>query len=69
MKLDLLNVEDRIGLILDTAALATSGYQKTSTFLGLLANLKEESSSIVLGEIIGRLAAIRCNWLFQPPET
>jgi aminopeptidase 2 len=69
MKLDLLEVEDRIRLISDTAALPTSGYQKTSAFLGLLANLKEESNSIVWGEIIDRLAAIQHSWLFQPQET
>jgi len=69
MKLNLLDVEDRIGLISDAAALATSGYQKTSALLGLLANLKGESNSIVWEEIISRLAAVQCAWLFQPRET
>lgn len=69
MKLDLLNVEDRINLISDTAALASSRYQKTSAFLGLLANLKNESYCIVWEEIITYLAAIQRFWLFQPRET
>ncbi len=65
----MLDVEDRIGLISDTGALATSGYQKTSALLGLLANLSVETNGIVWTEITNRLTTIEHAWMFQPRET
>ena len=65
---DLLSVEDRAGLLGDAGALATSGYQKTSSLLDLLVGLKNEKEYIVWTEIASRIGSIKAAWLFEPKE-
>ncbi|KAJ5109188.1 hypothetical protein N7456_005863 [Penicillium angulare] len=61
-------VEDHVGLIADTAALAAAGYQKTSSFLGLLDTLKQDTEPVVWSQALASLAAIRSAWI-QVPQT
>lgn len=65
MSKGLLSVEDRIGLIADASALASSGYQKTSALLGLLSNLKNEESAFVWKQINSSLTEIREAFKFE----
>jgi aminopeptidase 2 len=67
-KSGLLSVEDRAGLLGDAGALATSGYQKTSALLDLVAGFKEEESYVVWAEIASRIGSIKSTWLFAPQE-
>jgi len=64
----LLSTEDRAGLLGDAGDLATSGYQKTSSLLGLIVGLKNEKEYIVLSEIASRIRSIEGAWLFEPKE-
>jgi aminopeptidase 2 len=60
----LLSVQDRVGLVADASALATSGYQKTSSCLGLFQALKaNETEYLVWDQILSRLAAIKMAWI------
>ena len=65
MNAGLLSVEDRIGVIADASALASSGYQKTSALLGMLANLKEEKDPFVWKQIKSCLASIEEAFKFE----
>jgi aminopeptidase 2 len=61
----LLSVEDRAGMIADAAALAASGYQKTSGILSLLQGFKSEPEFFVWDELIGRISSLRAAWVFE----
>lgn len=61
----LLPVDDRTGIVADTAALAASGYLKTSSFLELASNLSSESEYVVWKEITRRLSQISSAWIFE----
>ena len=65
MKSGLLSAEDRIGLIADTGALASSGHQKTTALLGLLANATNETNTFVWDQIITVVARVQDAWKFQ----
>ncbi|PGH27998.1 hypothetical protein AJ80_00253 [Polytolypa hystricis UAMH7299] len=65
----LLTVEDRAGMIADSGALASSGYQKTSGSLSLLKSFDTESQFVVWNEILTRLATIRGAWIFEDQKT
>ncbi|EEY19757.1 aminopeptidase [Verticillium alfalfae VaMs.102] len=62
---DKLTVQDRVGLVADASALATSGYQKTSASLGLFRALSSagESEFLVWDQILSRLGSIRMAWI------
>lgn len=61
-------VEDRIGIIGDATALATSGYQKTSALLGLLLTLTAETNKNVWITIGRAFTALQSAFLFESPE-
>ncbi|KAL1998632.1 hypothetical protein VTN02DRAFT_5868 [Thermoascus thermophilus] len=61
----LLTVEDRAGMIADSGALASSGYQKTSGLLSLLKGFDSESEFVVWNEILSRVGTLRAAWLFE----
>ena len=67
-KAGLLTVEDRAGMLGDSGALATSGYQKTSALLDLVSGFKNEDNYIVWSEIASRIGSIKSSWLFAPQE-
>ncbi|GMM29148.1 metallo-aminopeptidase [Martiniozyma asiatica (nom. inval.)] len=64
-----LSVEDRIGLVADAGALATSGHSKTSNLLSLVSGWKNEESFFVWDEIITRIGALKAAWMFEKEET
>ena len=68
MQAGLLSVEDRIGLIADASALASSGHQKTSAVLGLLAELKDEKDPFVWRQIISCLNSIKEVFKFESED-
>lgn len=61
----LLSVEDRSGMVADAAALAASGYQKTSGVLNLLKGFDSETEFVVWDEILTRLSTIQGTWMFE----
>ncbi|KAL2013371.1 hypothetical protein VTN00DRAFT_896 [Thermoascus crustaceus] len=61
----LLTVEDRAGMIADSGALASSGYQKTSGLLSLLKSFDSESEFVVWNEILSRIGTLRAAWIFE----
>ncbi|CAJ2501512.1 Uu.00g043650.m01.CDS01 [Anthostomella pinea] len=61
----LLTVEDRAGMIADAAALASSGYQKTSGVLDLLKGFDTEESFVVWSELISRVGVVQGAWVFE----
>ncbi|TVY88309.1 Aminopeptidase 2, mitochondrial, partial [Lachnellula willkommii] len=65
----LLSVEDRAGMIADAAALAASGYQKTSGVLNLLKGFDGEKQFVVWNEILSRLGTIQGAWMFEDQKT
>lgn len=65
----LLSVEDRAGMIADAGALASSGYQKTSSILSLLKSFSGESEFVVWDELLNRISAIRSAWVFEDQKT
>lgn len=65
----LLTVEDRAGMIADSGALASSGYQKTSGLLSLLKSFDSESEFVVWNEILTRIGTLRAAWLFEDSQT
>ncbi|KAL2057248.1 hypothetical protein ABVK25_002301 [Lepraria finkii] len=65
----LLSVEDRAGMIADAGALASSGYQKTSSILSLLKSFSGESEFVVWDELLTRISAIRSAWVFEDQKT
>ncbi|KAK1521832.1 peptidase family M1 [Colletotrichum paranaense] len=62
---ELLSVQDRVGIVADTAALATSGYQKTSSLLSLFKALSQggEAEYLVWDQILTRLGSIKMAWI------
>ncbi|TDZ28345.1 Aminopeptidase 2 [Colletotrichum spinosum] len=62
---ELLSVQDRVGIVADTCALATSGYQKTSSCLGLFKALSNagEAEYLVWDQILTRLGSIKMAWI------
>ena len=60
----LLTIMDKTGLIADTGALATSGYQRTSGALNLLKGFKAEKEFVVWSEILARIAVVESAWIF-----
>ncbi|TQB73341.1 Aminopeptidase 2 mitochondrial [Monascus purpureus] len=68
-KKGLLTVEDRAGMIADTGALASSGYQRTSGLLSLLKSFNTESEFVVWNEILSRVGTIRAAWMFEDNQT
>ncbi|ROT40104.1 aminopeptidase [Sodiomyces alkalinus F11] len=62
---ELLTVQDRVGLVADACALATSGYQKTSDSLTLFRALSDagETEFLVWDQILSRLGSIRMAWI------
>lgn len=65
----LLTVEDRAGMIADSGALASSGYQKTSGLLSLLKGFDSESEFVVWNEILARIGNLRSAWMFEDSQT
>ncbi|KAI2792428.1 Aminopeptidase 2 [Penicillium oxalicum] len=68
-KKGLLTTEDRAGLIADSGALASSGYQRTSGLLSLLKGLDTETEFIVWNEMLTRIGSVRSSWIFEDQET
>lgn len=60
-----LSPADRAGLVADAAALAVSGYGRTSGMLGLIERWKSEKDYVVWSEISGRLGSIDSAWTFE----
>ncbi|WQF78312.1 Putative peptidase M1, alanine aminopeptidase/leukotriene A4 hydrolase, ERAP1-like protein [Colletotrichum destructivum] len=62
---ELLSVQDRVGIVADTSALATSGYQKTSSSLSLFKALSNagEAEYLVWDQILTRLGSIKMAWI------
>jgi aminopeptidase 2 len=65
----LLTVEDRAGMIADSGALASSGYQDTSGLLSLLKSFDNESEFVVWNEILTRIGTLRAAWMFEDSQT
>ncbi|KAK9764313.1 hypothetical protein K7432_008285 [Basidiobolus ranarum] len=63
-----LTASDRIGIVADTAALAYSGFSKTSDLLSLLQNFENEEDYTVLSEISSRLHSLISVWYQEPEE-
>ncbi|KAJ2782457.1 hypothetical protein H4R18_002263 [Coemansia javaensis] len=61
-----LGTNDRIGVIADAAALASSGHSNTSDFLTLLRAYSGETEFIVWQEIVLRTGALESVWLDEP---
>jgi aminopeptidase 2 len=61
----LLTVEDRAGMLADSGALASSGYQKTSGLLSLLKGFDSETEFVVWDEVISRLFVVQGAWVFE----
>lgn len=64
----LLSVEDRAGMIADAAAVAASGYSKTSGVLDLLKEFSHEKEFVVWSEILSRLSTIQSTWIFEDQQ-
>jgi aminopeptidase 2 len=62
-----LGVQDRVGIVADACALATSGYQKTADCLSLFKALAEggESEFLVWDQMLSRLGNIKMAWIEQ----
>ncbi|GAA5967480.1 hypothetical protein JCM11641_000560 [Rhodosporidiobolus odoratus] len=60
------SLNDRIGLVSDASALASSGYAKTSGAMTLVAKMKGEEENLVWQEIAGSLGTISAAWWEQP---
>lgn len=61
----LLTVEDRAGMVADSGALASAGYQKTSGLLSLLKGMDSEAEFIVWNEMLTRVGSLRAAWMFE----
>ncbi|KAJ5263480.1 hypothetical protein N7478_011085 [Penicillium angulare] len=62
----LFTAEDHVGLIADAAALAAAGYQKTSSVLGLLDSINQDTEYIVWSQMLASIAAIHAAWIQVP---
>ena len=65
MKSGLLSAEDRIGLVADAGALASSGHQKTTALLEFLANASTETNTFVWDQIVSIMSAVQDAWKFH----
>jgi len=59
------SVEDRIGVIADVAALSSSGHQRTSSLLAMIANLKGENDLFVWKQIRSCLTSVEEVFRFE----
>ncbi|KAJ1663192.1 hypothetical protein IW140_004913 [Coemansia sp. RSA 1813] len=57
-----LDINDRIGIIADSASLASSGHSSTSDFLTLLRAYDKETEFVVWQEIVLRIDALQSVW-------
>ncbi|CZR66799.1 related to puromycin-sensitive aminopeptidase and related aminopeptidases [Phialocephala subalpina] len=64
-KAGLLPTDDKIGLLSDALALASSGYSKISTLLNLLKVFDEETNYFVWKQVFATLTAIMEAWTFE----
>jgi aminopeptidase 2 len=62
---DLLSVDDKIGLVSDSLAMASSGYSKTSSVLDLVKAFDAEESFFVWKQVLSALSAIMEAWTFE----
>lgn len=62
---NLLSVNDKIGLVSDSLAMASSGYSKTSTVLDLLKVFDAEESFFAWKQVLSALGAITEAWTFE----
>ncbi|KUJ17086.1 uncharacterized protein LY89DRAFT_718765 [Mollisia scopiformis] len=65
VKEGLLSADDRIGLLSDALAMASSGYSKTSTLLNFLKIFDEEENYFVWKQALKTLDAIQEAWRFE----
>ncbi|KAJ2519221.1 hypothetical protein H4217_002823 [Coemansia sp. RSA 1939] len=63
-----LDINDRIGIIADSASLASSGHSNTSDFLTLLRAYDKETEFVVWQEIVLRIDALQSVWASAPEE-
>lgn len=63
-----LSVEDRVGLVADAGALASSGFISTTELLSLVSSWSKETNYVVWDEILTRVGAIRGAFLFEDAE-
>ncbi|KAJ2549967.1 hypothetical protein EV175_004244 [Coemansia sp. RSA 1933] len=63
-----LDINDRIGIIADSASLASSGHSSTSDFLTLLRAYDQEAEFIVWQEIVLRIDTLQSVWGAGPEE-
>jgi len=61
----LLSVPDRIGVLSDALAMASSGYSNTSTVLNLLKAFDEEEDYFVWKQVLATLSVIMEAWCFE----
>ena len=61
-----LHLTDRVGILSDAAALATSGESRTSSLLHLIQSYAGEEKYIVWSEIATQLSAVQSVWYEQP---
>lgn len=64
-KAGLISTDDKIGLLSDALALASSGYSKTSTVLNLLKVFDEEENYFVWKQVFATLTEITEAWTFE----
>ncbi|KAG5517875.1 hypothetical protein PMAC_000329 [Pneumocystis sp. 'macacae'] len=62
---EFLTVEDRVGLIADTAALSQSGYSRTSEMLSLISKWFNESKFVVWNEMINAVESLEAAFMFE----
>ena len=65
MRSGLLSPEDRIGLVADAGALASSGHQKTSVFLEFIANASQETNTFVWDQMFSTMTTVQNAWKFH----
>ncbi|ODV96496.1 hypothetical protein PACTADRAFT_33662 [Pachysolen tannophilus NRRL Y-2460] len=66
--IDKLSVKDKIGLLADTASIASAGLGKTSALLELIWSFKDETDINIWTTIICRLSKLAQTWFEQPLE-
>lgn len=64
-QMEILSVEDRVGIVSDAVALAPAGYQSTSAILSLLEKYQGESIMIAWKQVVVAIESIRLAWLFE----
>ncbi|CAK7901281.1 aminopeptidase 2 [[Candida] anglica] len=63
-----LSVEDRVGLVADAGALASSGYISTTDFLNLVKSWSNESNYVVWDEILSRIGNVKAALIFESDD-